>query len=51
MAETTAKKIKCAYCGDEITDDPIQKAGKVYCCEACAFQARQPKGCDGRDPN
>lgn len=53
MAETTektAEKMKCAYCREEITDDPVRKRGKVFCCEACAFEANQAKACDGRDP-
>lgn len=48
MAETTTEKLKCAYCRDEITDKPIRKGGKVYCCEACAFEGSQAKACDGR---
>lgn len=47
--EKTTEKMKCAYCGDEITDDPIRKRGKIYCCEACAFEAVQAKACDGRE--
>jgi len=48
MAESTTEKLKCAYCGEEITDNPTKKLGKVYCSEACAFEGSQAKGCDGR---
>jgi hypothetical protein len=32
---------KCAYCREQIVSDPIEYAGKLYCCEACAFEASQ----------
>ncbi len=48
MAEATTEKLKCAYCGEEITGEPVKKGGKLYCSDACAFEGSQPKGCDGR---
>jgi hypothetical protein len=38
----------CAYCGEELTGDPIRLGEKVYCCEACAFEAGRSKDCGGR---
>ena len=38
----------CAYCGEELTDEPIRRGGIVYCCDACAFEAGRSKDCGGR---
>ncbi len=38
----------CAHCGEELTEDPIRLGEKVYCCEACAFEAGRSKDCGGR---
>ncbi len=35
------KSFVCAYCREEFTSDPVEYAGKLYCCEACAFEASQ----------
>ena len=49
MAESTrqmqeAKPI-CAFCKDEITEEPVKRQGKLYCSEACAFEGERPTGC------
>ncbi len=31
----------CAYCREEISGEAVEYAGKLYCCEACAFEASQ----------
>ena len=36
-----ANSPKCAYCREQIVSDPIEYAGKLYCCEACVFEASQ----------
>ncbi|MFH1484834.1 MAG: metallothionein [Chloroflexota bacterium] len=38
-------KTKCAHCREEMTEEPIEVNGKVYCCEACAFEASQRTCC------
>ncbi|HEX2986686.1 MAG TPA: hypothetical protein VHS06_00705 [Chloroflexota bacterium] len=44
-------QIKCARCKEPIQGEPVVKAGKIYCSEACAFEAikrPRPSTC-GRD--
>ena len=42
----------CDYCGDTVDDQPIVRGdgalAKVYCCEACAFEASRSTDCGGR---
>ncbi|NLF03285.1 MAG: hypothetical protein GX601_20160 [Anaerolineales bacterium] len=38
----------CAYCHEEFEGEPIRRGDKVYCCEACAFEATRSKDCGGR---
>ncbi len=38
----------CAYCGDPIEGEPVRRGSKLYCCEACAFEANRSKDCGGR---
>ena len=42
------KPLTCDYCEDEIEDEPVRRGGKVYCCEACAFEAARSRDCGGR---
>lgn len=37
----------CDYCGEKVKD-PIQRGARVYCCQACAFEAGRSKDCSGR---
>jgi hypothetical protein len=39
---------KCDFCHDEIEGEPIRRGDKVYCCEACAFEASRSTDCGGR---
>jgi hypothetical protein len=38
----------CDYCGEEIEEEPIRRGDKVYCCDACAFEASRSADCGGR---
>ena len=38
----------CDYCHDACEDEPIRRGDRVYCCEACAFEASRSKDCGGR---
>jgi hypothetical protein len=38
----------CDYCGEETEGDPIHRGDKVYCCEACVFEAGRGADCGGR---
>jgi hypothetical protein len=44
MTET----LVCDMCGEEIEDEPIRRGNRVYCCEACAFEASRSADCGGR---
>lgn len=39
---------RCDYCGDPIEGEPIRRGDRVYCSEACAFEATRSKDCGGR---
>lgn len=41
-------ELKCDFCGDPIEGEPIRRGNRVYCCEACAFEAVRSKDCGGR---
>jgi len=43
-----AEKLRCAYCHETFTGEPVQRGDKVYCCEACAFEASRSIDCSGR---
>lgn len=38
----------CDNCHEEIGEEPVQRGDKVYCCEACAFEASRSVDCGGR---
>jgi hypothetical protein len=38
----------CENCGEELGPNPVQRGEKVYCCEACAFEAQRSADCGGR---
>ena len=42
------KTLGCDYCGEEIEGEPIRRGDRVYCCEACAFEAMRSTDCGGR---
>jgi hypothetical protein len=39
---------KCDFCGDPIEADAVVRGERVYCCEACAFEASRSADCGGR---
>lgn len=38
----------CDYCGDKIVEEPIRRGSRVYCSEACVFEAGRSTDCAGR---
>ena len=38
----------CEYCGEPIAGEPVRRGSRMYCCEACAFEASRSKDCGGR---
>jgi len=44
----TATQQVCAYCGEEVGDNPVRRGRVVYCSEACAFEASRSVDCGGR---
>jgi hypothetical protein len=44
MVET----LVCDYCGEEIGEKPVRHSNRIYCCEACAFEAARSADCGGR---
>ena len=38
----------CDYCGEEIEEEHIRRGDRVYCCDACAFEASRSADCGGR---
>ena len=44
MTET----LVCDNCRDEIEGEPVRRGSRVYCCEACAFEAGRSTDCGGR---
>lgn len=41
-------ELMCDFCGEVVEGEPIRRGSKVYCCEACAFEAGRSKDCAGR---
>lgn len=33
----------CAYCHEELPEEPVKRGNQLYCCEACAFEASLKK--------
>jgi hypothetical protein len=48
MAEQKTTEEVCAYCGEELGENPIRRGTVVYCSEACAFEASRSVDCGGR---
>jgi hypothetical protein len=38
----------CDHCREELPEEPIRRGSKVYCCDACAFEASRSHDCGGR---
>jgi len=43
-----AEKFVCDHCHEEFEGKPVRRGDRVYCCEACAFEAARSKDCSGR---
>jgi hypothetical protein len=43
-----AEKWTCDHCHEEFEGQPVRRGDKVYCCDACAFEAGRSKDCGGR---
>ena len=45
-----ANLAQCAYCHEESDGEPVRIGDRLYCCEACAFEASQKTKsiCGGR---
>ena len=43
-----AEVLICDKCHEEFESEPICRGSKVYCCEACAFEASRSIDCGGR---
>jgi hypothetical protein len=41
-------KAVCDFCGEEFEGTPVTRGSKIYCCEACAFEAGRSADCSGR---
>jgi hypothetical protein len=48
MVEQKTTDEVCAFCGEEVGDNPLQRGTVVYCSEACAFEASRSVDCGGR---
>lgn len=40
-------EMMCDFCGEVIEDAPIRRGSRVYCSEACAFEATRSTDCAG----
>ena len=38
----------CEYCGEPIEGESVRRGSRMYCSEACAFEASRSKDCGGR---
>jgi hypothetical protein len=43
-----AEGIRCEYCREGIEGEPVRRGDKIYCSEACAFEAARSVDCGGR---
>jgi hypothetical protein len=43
-----ASQMMCDNCREEVEEGLIRRGDKVYCCEACAFEASRSADCGGR---
>jgi hypothetical protein len=48
MKEQKMTEEVCAYCGDDLGENPIRRGSVVYCSQACAFEAARSVDCGGR---
>ncbi len=43
-----AEPMRCDYCKDPIEGEPVRRGERLFCSEACAFEASRSKDCSGR---
>jgi len=43
-----AEELMCDNCGEKIEGEPVRRGSRVYCCQACAFEAGRSADCGGR---
>ena len=43
-----AEELSCDHCNEALEGEPVRRGDKVYCCEACAFEAGRGADCGGR---
>lgn len=36
---------RCAYCKEELGEEPVKVGSLLYCCSACAFEAERSRKC------
>ncbi len=48
MAEHQTTEEVCAFCGEELGENPVRRGKFSYCSEACAFEASRSIDCGGR---
>jgi hypothetical protein len=41
-------ELSCDFCGEAIEDETLRRGSRVYCSEACAFEAMRSSDCAGR---
>ncbi len=41
-------KTVCDHCGEELGANAVWRGDRVYCCQACAYEAARSKDCGGR---
>ncbi|MGD8968807.1 MAG: hypothetical protein PVI07_14975 [Anaerolineae bacterium] len=41
-------ELSCDLCGEAIEEEPLRRGSRVYCSEACAFEATRSRDCAGR---
>jgi len=48
MTEQQTNQEVCAFCDDELGENPVRRGKFTYCSEACAFEASRSIDCGGR---
>jgi hypothetical protein len=41
-------ELKCAYCGEVVEGESVERGRLSYCSEACAFEDTRSRDCGGR---
>lgn len=48
MVEQATTEEVCAFCGEDLGENPVRRGKFTYCSEACAFEASRSIDCGGR---